>query len=92
MLLALERPATPARAYNIGAGRATSLTSLARAVRKATGSQSAIVERIVDQGPTGLVADIRRARAELGYEPRVSLSEGLQRYVTWLRSSRADPA
>ncbi len=88
LTLALARPATPARAYNIGAGRATSLTALARAVRAATGSTSPIVERIGDEGPGGLVADIRRAQAELGFEPRVGLEEGLHRYVKWIRSSR----
>ncbi len=92
MTLALARPANPARAYNIGAGRPTSLTALARAVRAAAGSTSPIVERLADDDPSGLVADIRRARRELGYEPRISLQEGLHRYVAWLRSARAHPA
>jgi UDP-glucose 4-epimerase len=90
--LAHSRPSTPARAYNIGAGRATSVIALARAVRNATASQSPIVEDYRDESPHGLVADIRRARLELGYEPQISLEEGLRRYVRWLRSTRAHPA
>ena len=31
-------------------------------------------------------ADIARARHELGYAPRVSLREGVARYVAWLRA------
>jgi UDP-glucose 4-epimerase len=30
-----------------------------------------------------LVADVSRAKALLGYEPRVSLSEGLQHLLHW---------
>jgi dTDP-L-rhamnose 4-epimerase len=90
--LALAKPTTPARAYNIGAGRATSVTALAHAVRDAVGSRSAIIADYQDESPNGLVADIHRARLELGYEPQVSLEEGLHRYVQWLRSTRAHPA
>lgn len=92
MTLALARPASPARAYNIGAGRPTSLAALARAVRSAADSTSPIVERFTHDAPGGLVADIRRARRELGYEPRISLQEGLRRYVAWLRATRAHSA
>jgi UDP-glucose 4-epimerase len=92
MRLALARPATPARAYNIGAGRGTSLIALARAVRAACRSQSPIVTDYAGDTSDGQVADIRRARQELGYEPKVTLAEGLNRYVEWLRSTRAGSA
>ena len=32
------------------------------------------------------VADVGRARRELGYEPRVSFEEGLQQTVDWMRA------
>lgn len=38
------------------------------------------------------VADISRARELLGYEPRISLAEGLQRTVEWYRQSTATAA
>ncbi len=34
-------------------------------------------------------ADISAARADLGYEPRVALSEGLLEYMNWIRSEFA---
>ena len=32
-------------------------------------------------------ADVQRARTMIGYEPRVSIDEGLHRFVTWYQSS-----
>jgi nucleoside-diphosphate-sugar epimerase len=90
--LALANPSTPSRAYNIGAGRGTSVIALARAVRAACASGSPILEDYQDESTAGLVADIGRARLELGYEPRIQLREGLYRYVEWLRSARAHSA
>ena len=30
-------------------------------------------------------ADVSRARAELGYDPRVPVREGIRRFVAWFR-------
>lgn len=38
-----------------------------------------------------MCADISRARAELGYEPRVSLRDGIARTVAWYRSALTGP-
>jgi nucleoside-diphosphate-sugar epimerase len=37
-----------------------------------------------------LHADTRKARGLLGYEARVSLEEGVARYVAWLRAQHPD--
>lgn len=85
MVLALEKPAVSGSCYNVATGKGTSMEDLAEAVRQATGSRSEIA---VEPGPSYgyLVADISRARAELGYEPHVDLAEGLKRYVDWYRA------
>ena len=36
-------------------------------------------------------ADVQRARTMIGYEPRVSIDDGLHRFVTWYRSSDFKP-
>jgi nucleoside-diphosphate-sugar epimerase len=82
--LALDACQSPARAYNIATGVPTTPLTLAVAVKRLTGSASAITEDYSQDEPGGLVADIDRARRELGYEPRVGLEEGLRRYVRWL--------
>jgi nucleoside-diphosphate-sugar epimerase len=61
---------------------------LAQALKAAASSASPIVEDYSEGDPGALVADIGRARMDLGFEPRVTLEEGLHRYVAWLRSTR----
>jgi UDP-glucose 4-epimerase len=88
--LALTVPLTVGGVYNLGAGVATPLVELAERVRAATGSASAVRPPPSGQA-VGYVADLTRARADLGFEPTISLEEGLQRYVAWLRDHRARP-
>jgi UDP-glucose 4-epimerase len=88
--LALTVPGAVGGVYNLGAGVATSLVELAERVRAATGADVPI--RPPPPGPAvGYVADLTRARRDLGYAPTISLEEGLQRYVAWLRDHRAHP-
>jgi UDP-glucose 4-epimerase len=83
---ALEGPVDPGSCYNVATGAGTSMEELARAVCDVTGSTSPIlVEESESYGY--LVADISRARAELGYVPRVGLRDGLERYVAWYRKN-----
>ncbi len=84
-----EQAVAPGRVYNIATGRGTSLLAAARLIRRLTSSRSPVVARFT--GPEeSFVADIGRARRELGYEPRYTLKEGLCAYVAWLRAR--DPA
>ena len=89
--LALDVPAAVGGVYNVGTGVTTSLLALAERIVAATGSRSAVRPPPAGQ-PTGYVADLTRARADLGYEPAISLDEGLARYVAWLRDHRAHSA
>jgi nucleoside-diphosphate-sugar epimerase len=77
--LALERARAGCRVYNVATGRGTDLETLARAIVSVFRSDSRIVvaDRRWDGGD--LVADLGRARRELGYEPRISLQDGLER-------------
>lgn len=70
--------------YNIGSGVKTSLGELALAVKQAAGSRSRIVSDLEHPDRSCYVADIQKARRELGYEPQVALMEGLGRYIKWL--------
>jgi len=71
-------PATP-RVYNLATGVGTTLEELARMVCTATHSASTI-EPPAGRSPEGdRVADISKARTELGYEPLVSVTEGICR-------------
>jgi len=68
----------PGRAYNLGSPSPITVRDLAHAVLRLSGSQARIVhiERPVHDHDRRL-PDISRARSELGWEPRVTLEEGL---------------
>lgn len=83
----LRPPSEPYRVCNVATGVGTSFDELARTVLDVTGSSSRIDEDLSEPAGQDLVADVARAREELGFEARVSLREGLERYVGWLRSS-----
>ena len=63
------------------------IRDMAAQVCAATGSRSQIAGPPAGE-PSGYVADLTRARTELGYEPTIALAEGLQRYVAWLQATR----
>jgi UDP-glucose 4-epimerase len=74
-------------AFNAGSGEETSLKDLASTLLRVMGSDLAI-----EYGPERKVnpvrrrkADMRKAKNLLGFEPRVSLEEGLRRLVEWWR-------
>jgi dTDP-glucose 4,6-dehydratase len=73
---------------NIGNPEEVTVLDLARAVARAVGVEPEIrfVERPVDD-PTVRRPDITRARKLLGWEPRVSLRESLDRTVAWFREA-----
>lgn len=73
---------TVGEAYNIGTGREISIRELAGIIREVIGSESEVVytksrEGDIDQS----VADISKAQEKLGYEPSVSLENGLRSLV-----------
>jgi len=87
-LLAASGPADRVNGVvcNVGAGQRTSLLDLLDLVRDVTGRS---VE--VEHGPTRAgdvrdsLASLDRARATLGYEPLVSLRQGLERTWSWFQ-------
>lgn len=85
-------PAAVGQTINLGSGREISIGRLAELIASMTGRPMAIerdAQRIrpekseVDR----LLADNARARTLLGWEPVVSLEEGLERTIEWLRQN-----
>ena len=72
--------------FNITAGNATSLKTLAEKIIEITGSKSE-VEDIGNHKlyPMRGTLDISRAKDLLGYEPEFTLEQGLKSYYDWLR-------
>jgi len=72
--------------FNITAGNATSLRTLAETIIDITGSQS----ELQDTGnhrlyPMRGTLDISRAKDLLEYEPQFNLTQGLESYYEWIR-------
>ena len=77
------------RAYNVGSDRAVSVAELANLVAAAMPMAPPV--RILGEAGSGgggdrYVPDVTRSRDELGLRETVSLEEGLQRTVRWLRA------
>jgi dTDP-glucose 4,6-dehydratase len=76
---------------NLGNPDERSILELAQLVIEATGASSEIVfEDLPEDDPRVRCPDITRAQAILGWEPKVPLSEGLERTVEWFRRRGAD--
>ena len=71
---------------NIGNPVENTMLELAEAVIKATGSKSKVVYRpLPKDDPKKRCPDITRARKWLGWEPQVTLAEGLQKTIEWYK-------
>jgi len=78
------------RSFNIGTGVGTSVIDLARLLQKAAGSDAEILfapRRPGEQQDSFL--NIDKARDVLGWEPGVSLAEGLARTFAWAEAETA---
>jgi dTDP-L-rhamnose 4-epimerase len=84
--LAYDNPRAAGQVYNVGSGQTYTVAGIARSLADAVGKD-------IDAELTGkyrvgdirhCVADIALARRELGYEPQVTLEQGLAELVEWL--------
>jgi nucleoside-diphosphate-sugar epimerase len=76
--------------YNLGSGRSASVAEVAELVSKAAGIRKPLVS--ADERRPGeildVVADTSRAAAELNWQPRTSLADGIAAVVAAERASR----
>ena len=91
MSLLTHRPKTGDRlVMNIGNPEEVTVLQLAREVIAVTGSASEIVfEKLPQDDPKLRRPDISRAREVLGWEPRVSRTEGLKKVLPYFRETLA---
>lgn len=88
-LLACFAEAASGMAFNVGTGQEYTLNDLLRFLAAIVGHS---IDPIYSEARLGDVrhsqAAIERARRTLGYEPKVSFKEGLERTVDWFRRSQ----
>lgn len=74
------------QAYNIGFGEQTSLRQLVQQLKKISGSD--IEAKYIGERPGDVkhsLADISKAKSLLGYDPDISVEEGLQKTFNWFK-------
>lgn len=81
-VLAATTAAASGRVYNVACGRSTTLLELAKTLGEAVGKPATVNHAEPRAGDIKhSLADITRARRELGYDPQVSLLDGLKKLI-----------
>ncbi len=90
-IAALDRPATadngaPYRVYNIGNHRSEPLMRLVSLIEEQTNKKAVVESAPMQPGDVKeTYADIEASQRDLGFTPRVTIDEGIPRFVQWYR-------
>ncbi|MBX3468596.1 MAG: NAD-dependent epimerase/dehydratase family protein [Planctomycetes bacterium] len=88
--LDLVTPGGGHEVLNLGGGEVHTVRELIAAVEAAAGAPVPLIPRPAAPGDMTVTrADLTRARARLGFAPRVPLAEGVRRTVAWMRRDLA---
>ena len=76
--------------YNLGNPDEFTILELAQKVKELTGSKSGVefVAELPEDDPLQRCPDISKAKENLGWDPKISLEEGLKRLKLWLLNQR----
>jgi UDP-glucuronate 4-epimerase len=91
VLAALDRPPQrdgeePHHLYNLGTDHPESVNDLVVAIEAACGKKAIRVDKPMPAGDVPQTwADISVSRRDLGYDPRMHLTDGIARFVNWYR-------
>jgi UDP-glucuronate 4-epimerase len=93
VLAAVDRPPSrnggsrPHKVYNLGNHRAEELTHFIEVLERACGREA--IKEYAEMQPGDVkatYADIEESRRDLGFEPQITIDDGLPRFVEWYRS------
>ena len=88
-LLAAQAAHVSGKVFNIAGGAGTTLNQLLAYLQQITGTSIATSYAPPRSGDIRhSLADIGRARAELGYSPEISMEQGLKQTIAWFRSRK----
>lgn len=91
---ALNAEALVGSVVNLGRGRLVTIGELANTVLRQCGKTELGIEYAAPRPGDihRLIADTRRAKTTIGFDPQVDIEEGMRRYLSWFRATYADPA
>jgi len=93
VLAALDRPpscegaSASHRLYNLGNNRSEELLDFIAAIEAALGKKAIIEPAPIQPGDVkDTYADIAASRRDLGFSPKVTIREGIPKFVAWYRA------
>jgi dTDP-L-rhamnose 4-epimerase len=90
--LALQTPEAAGEVFNVGSGQACTVRDVAARLARVLGKEH-IAPEIMGKYRVGDIrhcfSDIGKARRVLGYEPQVTLDDGMAELAAWLESQAA---
>ncbi|MGH2403191.1 MAG: NAD-dependent epimerase/dehydratase family protein [bacterium] len=86
-VLAALHPAAANEVFNITRGEGRSIRELAEVIGALVPGTRIDSQHETEKRPERGTLDISKARRVLGYEPQISLEEGMKRYVAYVRES-----
>jgi len=92
VVAAIDQPAPePAfRIYNLGGSRPVPLAKLVDLLGAALGTKPVVTYGVEQPGDMKrTLADLKLSQKELGYAPKISMEEGIARFVDWLKKQPA---
>ena len=86
-ILAAQKDSAVGKVLNIASGTETNIDTIVKHIMELTGSKSRVLYRARRNWDTVTrrVAATEQARQVLGYQPEISIKEGLRRYYEWLK-------
>jgi len=91
-LTILEKKEAVGQAFNFGGERAVSVSEMAQLVKELTGSRSELIlappRTELEKEPQISYPSIEKVRSVLGYRHELSLEEGIQRTIAWVKSGK----
>ncbi|MBZ0253747.1 MAG: SDR family NAD(P)-dependent oxidoreductase [Candidatus Methylomirabilis sp.] len=92
-LLGMEKSAGDYDVFNVGTGRQISVLEVAELIIEKLGKKGKIAPQVVGKYRAGDIrhcyADISKIRRVLGYEPKVTVEQGYDELIEWVRSQTA---
>lgn len=88
---AMDTEGTKGEIFNLGNSREYTVLELAQKIKQLTDSESEIkmVEPLPEDDPLKRQPDITKAKEKLGWEPKVTLEEGLKKLIEYVRNTSA---
>jgi UDP-glucuronate 4-epimerase len=78
--------------FNLGESQTVTLNRLIEVLENALGRKAIIDRQPAQPGDVPLTfADITKARAQLGYRPRIKIEEGIGLFIDWFRGNKSSP-